>query len=65
MAVYLPRPSTAILKIAPHITEVQRPTSRNEKMPKGISSQIISSVPQFTPGKATVMVGATYQTKRG
>ena len=31
IAVYLPRPSTAMLKIPPHITEVQRPTSKKCK----------------------------------
>ena len=40
MAVYLPNPSTAILKIPPHITLVQRPTRRNARIPTGTSCQI-------------------------
>ena len=38
MEVYLPKPSTAILKIAPHITEVQRPTNKKAKMLTGTFS---------------------------
>ncbi|EJX02534.1 hypothetical protein EVA_09363 [gut metagenome] len=53
IAVYLPRPSTAMLKIAPHITEVQRPTRRKAKIPTGTSCHTIVRLPQSTPGKLT------------
>ena len=43
----------AMLKIAPHITDVHRPTNRNEKIPRGTGCQMSSSLPQSTPGKLT------------
>ena len=59
IAVYLPRPSTAMLKIAPHITEVQRPTSNMAKMPTGTSCVMKVIADQSTPGKGTsTSVGA-------
>ena len=40
MAVYLPSPSVARLKMPPHITLAHRPTSRKQKMPTGTSPHI-------------------------
>ena len=55
IAVKRPRPSTARLKIAPHITEVQRPTRRKANVPSGICCQTTFNSPQSTPGKLTVL----------
>ena len=56
MAVYLPNPSTAMLKIPPHITLVQRPTRRNARIPTGTSCQITLNEAQSMPGTSTVLV---------
>ena len=48
-----------MLKIPPHITEVQRPTNKNAKIPTGTCAQIKLKLAQSIPGTLTVMsVGA-------
>ena len=52
--VYLPNPSTAILKIPPHITDVHNPTRINAKIPTGTGAVIKVRVAQSTPGILTI-----------
>ena len=61
MAVYLPNPSTAMLKIPPHITLVQRPTRRNARIPTGTSCQITLNEAQSIPGTSTVLVSGHHR----
>ena len=54
MEVYLPKPSTAILNIPPHITEVHNPTRINATMATGISAVMKVNEAQSTPGILTI-----------
>ena len=59
--VYLPRPSTARLKIVPHITEVQRPQRVKKITPTGTST-IPNPVPVNTGIAPITSVGAKMPT---
>ena len=57
MEVYLPSPSTARLKMPPHITDVQRPHSVRNMTPMG-TSIMAKPVPVNTGMRPIVSIGA-------
>ena len=64
IAVYFPSPSTARLKMPPHITLVHRPTNTKAKMLTGTSVQIRLRLAQSTPGTLVVMDAGANMPKR-